>query len=174
MGLLVLAYPILAKSYYQLIQDFRKVNDELYYSVVEPHFTIVFPVLDKGEDIFIQEIIAKTSQEKSFDFVLRCTTINKDAFQEYYHIFLVPDEGFSKTIKLHDKLYSGILKDNHRLDIDYIPHIGIGNSKDKHFCKSMVDEWNAKDISIQGRIDCLTIIRFENHTVTKLKEIKLL
>ncbi len=46
MALLVVAYPELSKSDYDRIQAFRQMHDPLYYDVVEPHFTIVFPVLD--------------------------------------------------------------------------------------------------------------------------------
>ena len=44
MSLLVLSYPEIEKKHYDWIQTLRKDNDELYYNVVEPHFTIVFPV----------------------------------------------------------------------------------------------------------------------------------
>lgn len=108
-----------------------------------------------------------------FDFIIRCATINKDAFSDYYHIFLVPDEGYSRIIKLHDKLYSDKLKNNLCLDLDFIPHIGIGNSIDKYTCKKMVDEWNEKDFSISGRITHLTIVNYKNSIVTELEDIEL-
>lgn len=38
MGLLVLAYPILSNNYFQLIQDFRKVNDELSHHTIPNTF----------------------------------------------------------------------------------------------------------------------------------------
>lgn len=173
MALLVLAYPVLSSVDYQSIQNFRKKNDELYYNVVEPHFTIIFPVFDSHDEDFIQEISDLASSEKSFKFALRCATISKDAFTDCYHTFLVPDEGYSNIVKLHDKLYSSLLKNNQRLDIDYIPHIGVGNSPDKHVCKKMVDEWNAMDFSIPGQVDQLTIVKFENNSILHLKEIPL-
>ncbi|HET8963117.1 MAG TPA: hypothetical protein VFM99_04425, partial [Chitinophagales bacterium] len=57
----------------------------------------------------------------SFDFVLRCAAINKDASNDYFHTILGPDEGNSSFIKVHDDLYTGILKENHRLDLNFIP-----------------------------------------------------
>ncbi|MCP2519846.1 hypothetical protein NLC82_01235 [Candidatus Aminicenantes bacterium AC-335-A11] len=56
MALLVLAFPEISKHDYEAIQNYRKENDELYYGVVEPHFTIVFPIFDIGENEFISEI----------------------------------------------------------------------------------------------------------------------
>lgn len=173
MAYLVLAYPELSRKDYELIQDFRRENDELYYKVVEPHFTIVFPVFDIPEKDFINEVREKSKEVKSFSFSLRCATINKDAFNDYYHVFLVPDESYSNIVKIHDRLYSGLLKDNHRLDIDFIPHIGIANSLDKYKCKKLVDQWNSKDFEINGTVSKITIIKYENNVVTNLEEIRL-
>jgi 2'-5' RNA ligase len=86
---------------------------------------------------------------------------------------LVPDEGYSNIIKLHDKLYSGSFQDYQRLDIDFVPHIGIANSKDKFRCKQMVEEWNEKDFSIKGTISHLTIATYDQERITHLKKIEL-
>jgi len=173
MAYLVLAYPELRHEDFKLIQDYRKSNDELYFKIVNPHFTIVFPVFDVSQDEFINEIKQNSKDINKFDFTIRCATINKDAFNDYFHAFLVPDEGYSKFVKLHDVLYSDKLKGNLRLDLDFVPHIGIGNSKNKFSCKEMVDEWNRKEFSISGKIKYLTIVNYENDTVTKLHEIEL-
>jgi 2'-5' RNA ligase len=173
MAYLVLAYPKLNSKDFELIQNYRKEKDELYYNVVEPHFTIVFPVFDINKEDFIKEIKEKAKEVKEIDLVIRCVTINKDAFNEYFHTFMVPDEGYSKIVKLHDKLYEDKLFDNLRLDLNFVPHIGIGNSKDKFICKKMVDEWNRKDFSINGTISQLTIVKYENDKVEKIEEINL-
>lgn len=173
MAYLVLAYPELTSENFDKIQNYRQGNDELFFNVVNPHFTIVFPVFDISEEEFIREIKDKSAKFKKFDFVIRCATINKDAFSDYFHAFLVPDEGYSKIIKLHDKLYSDKLKNNLRLDIDFVPHIGIGNSIDKFSCKKMVDEWNEKEFFISGKIINLTIVNYDNGLITKIEEIEL-
>ena len=57
MTLVVLAYPEIAESDYERIQNFRKHHDELYYRVVEPHFTLVFPLPEDWSLalVFLQE-----------------------------------------------------------------------------------------------------------------------
>jgi 2'-5' RNA ligase len=173
MAYLVLAYPEISNSDFQIIQDYRKVNDELFYDVVKPHFTLVFPVFSLSETDFIAEIKKQTIHLTCFNFSIRCSTVNKDAFSDYYHTLLVPDEGYSNIIKIHDKLYGNKLIDELRLDIDFVPHIAIGNSLDKNKCKRMTDEWNNKNFEINGRVTKLTIVAFENNVVSKLTEIKL-
>ena len=173
MAYLVLAYPEIAKPDFELIQDYRRTNDELFYSVVEPHFTIVFPVFDFSEKEFRSEVRATIDGFGKFDFVLRCGTINKDAFSDYFHAFLVPDEGYSQVTKLHYRLYSGKLKDNLRLDIDFIPHLGVGNSMDKYKCKRMVDEWNERDFEIKGSVSELAIVNYEDNKVERIEVLEL-
>ena len=173
MAYLVLAYPDLSKNDFNLIQAYRKDKDELFFNMVEPHFTVVFPVSDMLRDNFINEVKEKSRNLAKIEFVIRCATISKDAFKDYFHVFLVPDEGYSQIVKMHDQLYSGILKKDLRLDLDFVPHIGIGNSKDKFVCKRMVDAWNEKDFAIGGTISRLTLATYENDSVTILEEIAL-
>ncbi|GAB4287776.1 MAG: hypothetical protein Kow0068_13570 [Marinilabiliales bacterium] len=173
MAYLVLAYPEIKKEDYNLIQEFRRQNDNLYFSVVDPHFTIVFPVFDTEENNFITEVVNKSKDCKSFNFEIKCTTVNKDSFSDYFHLLMVPDKGYSDIVKLHDKLYSDKLFKELRLDIDFIPHIAIANSQDKLVVKKWADEWNKKDFSIQGKVNKLTIVDYTENKVNDLKVILL-
>jgi 2'-5' RNA ligase superfamily len=169
---LVIAYPELADEDLLRIESYRRENDKMF-DIVRPHFTFVFPVTDFSVTDFTTEIKKQLGQAGPISFCLRCAVINKDDFSEYYHAFLVPDEGFSEIVKLHDRLYSGKLSVHHRLDIDFIPHIGIGNSTDKSACKKMVDDWNSQPFLISGIISALDIVQYENDKVTTIERIKL-
>lgn len=169
----VCAYPHIKETDYDLIQNFRRKNDELYYHVAEPHFSFVFPVEGVDKDRFVSEIVKKSEEVKKIDFEIKCATVNKDAVLDYYHLLLVPDKGYSSVVKLHDKLYSGILAPHLRLDIDFIPHMGIANSKNKFKVKSWADKWNSADFCIKGTIDTLTIVDYTNHILTDVKTIGL-
>ncbi len=171
--LLAITFPKLNQDSFQRIQNYRKVHDTLYYHIVDPHFTLVFPVSGWSGEDFIAEIKAGLSGFNSFDFTLKSAVVNKDSFSEMYHTFLVPDNGFSSIVKLHDRLYDGKLLSERRFDIDFIPHIGIGNSPDKFKCKSMADEWNATGFEINGLIDSISIIDYSNATVSTLETVRL-
>lgn len=172
-GYLVIAYPKLAPDDFEKIQRYRERHD-LLFNVVEPHFTIVFPVFDLQSRDFIEEIKTNAKNISRFDFAIRCATINKDAFNKLFHVFLVPDEGYSRIVRLHDTLYHGKLKPYLRLDLDYIPHITIGNCRDKHQCKQMVDDWNKEEFLIRGTIAELTVVKYEDGIVTKLTPVELI
>lgn len=173
MSMVVLAYPKFSDSDFKWVQSHRETYDKLYYNIVKPHFAIVFPTFNLSENIFIDEILNKCVDEVTIKFILRSAVINKDSFIDTYHELLVPDEGHSSIIKLHDKLYSEKLFPELRLDIDFIPHIGIGNSKDPINCKHNVDRINKSNIEISGIIEILDIARYENNKIETLEKIKL-
>ena len=171
MSLLVLAYPQLEKKDYAWIQSFRSEHDERYYNLVEPHFTIVFPTLDISEKQFISHVEKTVKKFKEFYFVLRCAQIVKDSFSDYTDLFLVPEEGYRIFVKLHDALYTEILKQELRLDIAFTPHIGIANSLDAGKCKKLADNINAKNPEIFGAINKLDVVSFDNKGIQTIKSI---
>lgn len=173
MAYAAISYPEISDIDYMKIQKYRKENDNWPFIVVEPHITFVFPVAEMEEKNFIAEIEDLSINTHKIDVVFRCAIINKDSFSDYYHALLAPDEGFSRIVKLHDKLYSRNLKPYHRMDIDFIPHIGIGNSKDKYTCKKMVDEWNKYDFSIEVKVSLLSIVKYKNNIIETIKNIEL-
>jgi hypothetical protein len=110
---------------------------------------------------------------EAFNFVLRCAVLGDDAFSDLTHVFLVPDEGYSRIVKLHDRLYTGILKEELRLDIPFIPHIGISNSQNAQACKDLVDDLNAESFEVKGRVEKLDVIWYEGYQVNTIKPIAL-
>jgi hypothetical protein len=171
MALLVLAYPQLESKDYEWIQSIRSKHDERYYNVVEPHFTIVFPVFNVEQKIFIQHVERISKKIKEFYFVLRCAQIVKDSFSDYTDVFLIPEEGYRIFVKLHDQLYTGSLEKELRLDIPFIPHLGIASNPDPYKCKQLADKINSENPEIVGAINRLDIVNYENDTVKTIKEI---
>ena len=114
-----------------------------YFHIIDPHFTLVFPVADVPAKDLCREVRVHAGDIGSIAFEIKVATINRDLTGSYYHEFLVPDAGYSALVKLHDRLYSGLLAPYLRLDVDFIPHIGIGNSEDPLVAKRNVDALNA-------------------------------
>ena len=170
MALLVLAYPEISKDDFNKIQEFRRRNDR-YYSIVNPHFTIVFPVEEVKEKEFIDHIKSRCAKFGKIDFTLNCAITVKDSFSEFWDIFLVPDKGNSGIIKLHDELYKGTLITHLRIDIPFIPHLGIGNDVDPFHCINLANELNGENISISGIISTLSIVRYDGANVELIEDI---
>lgn len=173
MAYLVVVYPKLEQSDFDFIQNYREQNDPRYFSVVEPHITLVFAITDIDKDSFVSEVKNKITGIKPFNFVMNVATINQNDDGKYYHEFLVPDTGYSNIVKLHDKLYSGLFAPHLRFDIDFIPHIGIGNSDEAQISKQRIDELNANGVSINGRVESVDVIEFVDGKVTTVEKYEL-
>jgi 2'-5' RNA ligase len=173
MSLLAISYPDLSKTDFDRIQNIRLKYDREYIDIINPHFTLVFPVDDKPQEDFIKHITASVSSIKNISFVLCGATVHKDQLSNNWYLFLTPDEGYNDIIKLHDRLYTGLLKDNLRSDLPYIPHITIGLFDNARECKEAADFTNKEGISIAGEINSIDIIDFQNNLVEKIKKISL-
>ncbi len=172
-SLLVVSYPTISINDFAWIQDIRKEYDELNFIAIEPHFTLVFPLTNIDRSTLISHVQQSIKAIQSFEFTLRCAVLSNDAFGDYTHVFLVPDEGYSKIVKLHDRLYRAVIADELRLDIPFIPHIGIANSLNIHSCKELVDQLNSQQFELRGRIDKLDIIWNEGDLVETIESIDL-
>jgi len=173
MSLLVLAFPEIDKKDYQWIQSIREKYDERYYNIVEPHFTLIFPLLEISADELSRHVKSVAKKFGVFYFVIRCAQIVKDSFSDYTDVFLIPEEGYRIFVKLHDALYTGPIEKHLRLDIPFIPHIGIANNVDAKFCKKIADEINSRNLEIVGEINKLSIVNYDNAKVDVIENIYL-
>lgn len=173
MAYLAIAYPKLEQNDFDWIQNYREQNDPRYFSVVDPHITLVFAINDVDQDCFVSEVKDKIAGVQPFDFEIKVATINQNDDGKYYHEFLVPYTGYSNIVKLHDRLYSGLFASRLRFDIDFIPHIGIGNSDEAKISKLRIDELNTKGVSISGCVDDISVVELKDGVVTLIESIDL-
>ncbi len=173
MALLVLAYPRITRADYDWMQAIRAQHDERYFSVVAPHFTLVFPVTGIEREAFGAHVRRQAAGVRGISFVLRCAIVVADDSRRFSHVFLVPDEGFGEIVRLHDRLYRGALAEELRLDMAFIPHVGVGNAADARACKRWADELNAQNFRIAGTIETLDVVWYEHGGVQTIEQIAL-
>jgi 2'-5' RNA ligase superfamily protein len=123
MRLLVIGYPTMDTQHVAWIHGIRRHYPELSWSVVAPHFTLVFPLTGVEPVVLSRHIANEAAAWPAVRFVLRSSILIKDDSSANTHILLVPDEGSSEIVKLHDRLYTGLLFPYLRLDIRFSPHI---------------------------------------------------
>lgn len=172
MGLLVAAFPELSDKDFNWLQDFRKKNDR-YYNILNPHFTIVFPVYEIKEREFIEHVKKTTCELSEIEFTLCSAVTVKDSFSDFWDVLLTPDEGNSRIRKMHDALYTGLLITHLRLDIPYLPHMTVGNDIDPYYSFNMAKEINNADIAIKGMIKSITIASYDGKSLEKIEDIRL-
>jgi 2'-5' RNA ligase len=155
----IISYPKLTVADNRWIEAIRDRFQALLGVDLAPHFTFVFPMENIDYPALSEHVRAIVSNFGVIRFVLRCVVSYKDPISQYTYVFLIPDEGFSQIVRLHDRLYSGILHPHLRLDIPYTPHITIGYSADIHYCKAVADLVNTQTFEIRGAIETLEILR---------------
>lgn len=149
------AYLGVPKAERQWIQAFRQKHDP-HYTVVEPHFTLVFGVREVEESVYLEHIESIASSSKPIQF--RCTyaMLGADDIDDTAYVFLVPNEGNAEVSLLHDRLYTGLLQPFHRLEFPYIPHVTIASTKDFKLAKQLCDELNRVGVSVEGSLSSIS------------------
>lgn len=157
------------------IDGFRLKYDP-HVNLIEPHITLVFPISDKSIDkiAFQKHIKDILKNEKSFRIHLQGLEKSWD-----HWLNLIIKEGNDNVIKLHDKLYTGILAPLFRKDLGYIPHIGIGlfvsensdykvtdptlKTLDEGKYKTALDEAESLDFDYWADLDNLELITLDDN-----------
>ncbi len=94
MALCLVAYPSLKTVDRDRIQSIRRQYDPQY-SVIDPHFTLVFPT-DLVEAAVLEQHAGRSAWSVvQFSFVLRCALSTPDLLTGRTHLYLIPDEGMS-------------------------------------------------------------------------------
>lgn len=173
MALAVVNYPRFESADYEWIQSVRRDHDPLYFKIIDPHFTLVFPTDAVEENTLTDHVRSCIAGMAPFEVVFRCVLLGDPDFEEHAHAFLVPDEGLSTVVRLHDRLYTGLLAGELRLDLPFLPHVGIANAPTPAACKTIVDRLNAKPFEIRARVEELHVIGFDGKRVWKIERLAL-
>lgn len=173
MSYLILAYPALKSADYDRVQAIRQASDPLYFDVVKPHVTLVFGTDKMNAQQLTEHAQHKLAGFRSFPILLDSVKVVEDDSKKFFHTFLVPSQGYQEIITLHDLLYTNGLAGELRLDIPFIPHVGIGTNTSKDNMNKLADGLTSKGIAIQGMIEKLSIVEYDGHRVVDLKELSL-
>ena len=109
----------------EIIQNTRLKYDRLA-NKIKPHITIVFPFEDEitNEELY-NKLILLTKDVKCFNISLKGIVLTNDKY-----VILKVIVGSDKIKKLHDCIYKNVFPKYLRNDIEYIPHITLGQAKD--------------------------------------------
>ncbi len=171
MSNVVLSYPAISKSDYDRIQSLRKIHDRLY-EVVEPHFTFVFPTAKLSIEDLAEHVALKSADTHKIAVTLVKAIVVEDDSKTFSHTFLVPSEGEKEIIELHDLLYTDDLASELRLDIPFVPHVGVGTG-DTDTMQELAKEINEEGVTIKGTIDALIVASYDGKRVNDVEQISL-
>lgn len=133
---------------------------------------MVFGIADISAKDYIEHIRARLIGQSKIDFVCRYATLGDDSESDDFYVFLTPDEGLSDICRLHDSLYAGLLKKFHRIEIPYIPHIGIATLQDAGKIQALCDGLNTQNLCISGTLEGATVCQYDGIQVVNIENIE--
>ena len=173
MALLVVSYPRISLGDAQWLASLKQRYPALTPSSLAPHFTLVFPIEGADEKELAGHIREQVRGQRAIPFALRCAVPVNDYASEDYYVLLVPDEGFSGIVKLHERLYSGPLAAHLHPDIPFTPHITVGHAPDGWLCRRVANDLNAEDFAIAGTVAHLDLIDKDGDSIRTVERFSL-
>jgi 2'-5' RNA ligase len=114
-------YPRLSTELAEAIGAIRRAYDPTV-RFVKPHITVLFPVPEiVGEGRLVSHIGNVLSDWSPFDIQLGGFHKSHD-----HWLFLTLEAGGGHVKSLYQSLYTGILAEYRRDDIEFVPHLGLG------------------------------------------------
>lgn len=160
MSLAVLGRPSLRPADRAWIESLRsRHRGSLFGDGLGPHLTLVFPCDVTDPTTATSHLATVAGETAPFDLAFRSTLPAPDGLGSETFVYLVPDEGFSAIVRLHDRLYSGPFAEALRLDVGYLPHITLGRFCEAKLAKALADDLNNQDPEIRGRLETIELYR---------------
>lgn len=166
--LYTLAYPEISAEHRALIDTIRNAHDACNADIIAPHVTLAFGAGGIEETLYKSHVSAIARQTRTIPFHIRYAGIGHDPDKGLFHVFLIPDEGYSALSRLHDRLYTHVLTDHLRLDLPFVPHITVATTDSGHAAKRLAADLNDTHLSIAGYIRTLDVIWDDGTAITPL------
>lgn len=173
MSWLVIAYPTLSDVDRSWLQAIRKAHDRENWTLIAPHFTLVFPFDPTAETAVREHVRAVGRRHRPFRFILRRITVHENAEAGCRHLFAEPKEGRSEIIALHDDLYSGMLTGYLRRDLPYRPHITIATCENSTKCEDIIEQIGRGEMAVRGIIGALYLVCLDDDGISAVEKVSL-
>lgn len=136
------------------IQRFRQRHDPQY-NLIAPHITVLFPVPDRlGEQALVGHIQQVLRGWQPFEIGLQGVQLSTDQY-----IYLLVQAGREPLLRLHDEIYTGVVREYLRVDLPYIPHVTLGLANQ---VQCILDEAMQLGIQARCRLDNLHLVKVNN------------
>lgn len=126
-----------------------------------PHVTLVFPTDTTDATTATGHMAMVAGETPPLALAFRCTLAVADPDSGDSFVYLVPDEGFSALVRLHDRLYSGPFAEALRLDLPFIPHITLGRIAEAKLARALADDLNGQEPEILARLETVELFRID-------------
>jgi 2'-5' RNA ligase len=124
---------------------------------VPPHLTLVFPF----ESALLADVLRRHVADALDDctpFPVRFAGITGS---EGEYLFVNVKRGNDALIALHDRLYSGALREHRSLAHTYLPHLTVGRLADRASFRQALADVSSLKVSVESAVTAVTVYRLE-------------
>jgi hypothetical protein len=156
-SLCVVAFPLLLEADRNWLQSIRARYDPQF-ELIAPHVTVLFPSTSLDLTELVGHVRGVAQVTEPFEIVFRCVLPYRGLHDKRTHLFLMPDEGLSHVVGLHDQLQRHTFENRLRSDVPFIPQLTVGAFDDGADCRRVADEINIDTFMISGQVRTLSIV----------------
>ncbi|MCH7983107.1 MAG: 2'-5' RNA ligase family protein [Chloroflexi bacterium] len=142
-------------------------------SIVAPHFTLVFPGHSVSTDTLVSHVLENVGYQSQFRVRLTAVEVLDSSHDGANYVSLIPTDDFNEILRLHDRLYSGLLEQYLRKDLPYKPHLTIGRFEMRADAARLVEELSNNEIDIMAKVTELTVAHLSAGELTVITRIPL-
>ncbi len=155
--LYTVAFPTLGADDAAWIDAFRQRHDADRRRMIAAHYTLVFGCTGVDGEAYAAHVAGVAATAEPIAFECRHAVLGADDEAGIAQVYLVPDHGGPQLALLHDRLYTGPLQPFLRTDLPYLPHITIGEGRDRLDVQAWCDDLNARGVRVAGVVRELTV-----------------
>ena len=122
--------------------------------LIAPHITVMFPLQHSiGESSLISHVEQVLGTCRPFPIHLAGLEQSAD-----HYLFLVLQEGRAEVIRLHDRIYTGIVAPYIGTDLPYVPHVTLGSFGEAELCSQARRDAERDSLNYQCVLDRLHLV----------------
>jgi 2'-5' RNA ligase len=167
MPLAIVTFPEIPADERVWIEELRKTHLSAPEADVAPHVTLVFPAEIANDENLLMHMFGACGSTQPIDARFCIAAPMADPLNGGWTVQLLPDQGLSKLMRLHNFLYTGPIAEHLNLDVPYVPHLTLARTATGPQANALCEELNSNVIEVEARFSTVDILAIDGDTVTK-------
>jgi 2'-5' RNA ligase len=165
MPIAIVTCPEIPTDELKWIQDLRHAHLASPEADLAPHVTLVFPADVVADENLMMHMYGVAGSTQPFETIFRIAAPVADPIKGGWAVQLLPDQGLSKLMRMHNFLYTGPFDGTLNLDVPYVPHLTLARSATSAEAKGLCDELNSGVIEVSAQVKAVEVLTVDGDKI---------
>lgn len=165
MPIAIVTCPEIPADELQWIQELRQSRLAPPELDLAPHIPLVFPADVAVDDNLMMHMYGVAGSTQPFESVFRIAAPSADPLNGGWIVRLLPDQGLSKLMRMHNFLYTGPFDGRLNMDVPYIPHLTLARTETGEDAKTLCEELNSGIIEVAVEVKSVEVLIVDGDTI---------